>query len=93
VEAVVESPRNIADDPLHSLLVLHRRSFHEPTNVADRKRQVWPCVGEVAKASHKTPLLCGVHFLRRAVTAQLQPLLHQSGLQSVSPASSTMHLA
>jgi hypothetical protein len=35
VEAVVESPRNIADDPLHSLLVLHCRSLHEPTNVAD----------------------------------------------------------
>jgi hypothetical protein len=35
VEAVVESPRNIADDPLHSLLVLCCRSLHEPTNVAD----------------------------------------------------------
>ena len=34
VEAVVESPRNVADDPLHSLLVLRRRSLHEPTNVA-----------------------------------------------------------
>jgi hypothetical protein len=34
-EAVVESPRNIADDPLHSLLVLRCRSLHEPTNVAD----------------------------------------------------------
>jgi hypothetical protein len=29
VEAVVESPRNIADDPLHSLLVLRCRSLHE----------------------------------------------------------------
>jgi hypothetical protein len=27
VEAVVESPRNIANGPLHSLLVLHRRSL------------------------------------------------------------------
>jgi hypothetical protein len=35
VEAVVESPRNIADDPLHNLLVLRCRSLHEPTNVAD----------------------------------------------------------
>jgi hypothetical protein len=35
VEAVVESPQNKADDPLHSLLVLCRRSLHEPTNVAD----------------------------------------------------------
>jgi hypothetical protein len=35
VEVVVESPRNIADDPLDSLLVLHCRSLHEPTNVAD----------------------------------------------------------
>jgi hypothetical protein len=28
VEAVVESPYNIADDPLHSLLVLRHRSLH-----------------------------------------------------------------
>jgi hypothetical protein len=35
VEAVIESPRNIEDDPLHSLLLLHCRSLHEPTNVAD----------------------------------------------------------
>jgi hypothetical protein len=26
-------------------------------------------VGEVVKAPHKTPLLCGVHFLCRAITA------------------------
>jgi hypothetical protein len=31
VETVVESPRNVADDPLHSLLVLRRRLLHEPT--------------------------------------------------------------
>jgi hypothetical protein len=28
VEAMVEGPCNIADDPLHSLLVLHRQSLH-----------------------------------------------------------------
>ena len=78
VETVVESPRNIADDPLHGLLVLRRRSLHEPTDVADGERQVRPCVGEVAEAPHKTPVLSSVYLLRRAVTAQLQPLLHQS---------------
>jgi hypothetical protein len=35
-------------------------------------------VGDVAKAPHKTPVLRSVHLLRRAVVAQLQPLLHQS---------------
>jgi hypothetical protein len=75
VEAVVESPCNIANDPLHSLLVLCHRSLHEPTNVADGECQVWPCVGEVAKAPHKTPVLRSVHLLRRDVAAQLQPLL------------------
>jgi hypothetical protein len=35
VEAMVESPCNIVDDSLHSILVLH-----EPTNVADRECQV-----------------------------------------------------
>jgi hypothetical protein len=40
LEAVVESPRNIADDPLHSLLVLRCRSLDEPTNVADGECQV-----------------------------------------------------
>jgi hypothetical protein len=78
VEVVVESPYNIADDPLHSLLVLRRRSLHEPINVADGECQVQPCVGEVAKAPHKTLVLCSVHLLRRAVAAQLQPLLHRS---------------
>jgi hypothetical protein len=78
VEAVVESPRNIADDPLHSLLVLRCRSLHEPTNVADGECQVRPCVGEIAKAPHKTLVLRSVHLLRRAVTAQLQFLLHRS---------------
>jgi hypothetical protein len=78
VEDVVESPHNIADDPLHSLLVLCCRSLHEPTNVADRECQVRPCVGEVAKAPHKTPVLRSVHLLCRAVTTQLQSLLHRS---------------
>jgi hypothetical protein len=50
VETVVESLHNIADDPLHSLLVLRCRSLYEPTNVADGEYQVRPCVGEVAKA-------------------------------------------
>jgi hypothetical protein len=47
VEAVVESPCNIADDPLHSLLVLCCRSLHEPTNIADGECQVRLCVGEL----------------------------------------------
>jgi hypothetical protein len=78
VEVVVESPCNIADDPLHSLLVLRRRLLHELTNVADGECQVRPCVGEVAKAPHKTSILRSVHLLRRAVAAQLQSLLHRS---------------
>jgi hypothetical protein len=78
VEAVVESPCNIADDPLHSLLVLRHRLLHEPTNVADRECQVRSCVVEVAKAPHKMPVLRSIHLLCRAVAAQLQPLLHRS---------------
>jgi hypothetical protein len=78
VEAVVESPRNIANDPLHNLLVLRCRSLHEPTNVADGECQVQPCVGELAKAPHKTPVLRSIHLLRHAITAQLQSLLHRS---------------
>jgi hypothetical protein len=78
VDVVVESPRNIADDPFHSLLVFHYRSLHESTNVADRECQVRPCVGEVAKAPHKTPVLHSIHLLRRAIAAQLQSLLHRS---------------
>jgi hypothetical protein len=78
VEAVVESLRNIADDPLHSLLVFRCRSLHELTNVADGECQIRPCVGEVAKAPHKTPVLRSIHLLRRAVAAQLQSLLHRS---------------
>jgi hypothetical protein len=45
VEAVIESPCNIMDDSLHSLLMLRRRSLHEPTNVANGECQVWLCVG------------------------------------------------
>jgi hypothetical protein len=67
-KVVVESPCNIADDPLHSLLVLHRRPLYEPTNVADGECQVWLYVGEVAKAPHKTPAH-SVHLLCRAVAA------------------------
>jgi hypothetical protein len=78
VEVVVESPCNIADDPLHSLLVLHCQSVHEPTNVADGECQVWSCVGEAAKAPHKMSVLCSIHLLSHAVTAQLQCLLHRS---------------
>jgi hypothetical protein len=78
VEAMVESPYNIADDPLHSLLVLRHRSLHQPTNVADGECQVWLCVGEVAKAPHKTSVLHSFHLLSRVVAAQLQPLLHRS---------------
>jgi hypothetical protein len=78
VEVVVESPRNIADDPLHSLLVLRHRSLQEPTNIDDRERQVQPYVGEVVKAPHKTSVLGSVHLLCRAITAQLQPLLNRS---------------
>jgi hypothetical protein len=78
VEAVVESPYNIVDDPLHNLLVLHRRSLHEPTNVADKECDVRSCVREVAKAPHKTPVLRSIYLLHRAIVAQLQPLLHRS---------------
>jgi hypothetical protein len=76
VEAVVESPYNIADDSLHSLLMLRRRSLHELTNVANGEYHVRSCVGEVAKAPQKTPVLRSVHLLRRAITAQLQSLLY-----------------
>jgi hypothetical protein len=78
VEVVVDGPCNIADDPLYSLLVLRHRSLHEPTNVTDGECQVRSCVGEVAKAPHKTLVLRSVYLLRHAVTAQLQPLLHRS---------------
>lgn len=49
---MVESHRNIADDPLHSLLVLRRRSLQELTDVANGVCQVCPCVDEAAKAPH-----------------------------------------
>jgi hypothetical protein len=78
VEVVVESPRNIANDSLHSLLVLRCRPLHEPTNVANGECQVRPCVGEVAKAPHKTSVLRSVHLLCRTVTAQLHFLLYRS---------------
>jgi hypothetical protein len=78
VEDVVKSPCNITGDPLHSLSVLHHQSLHEPTNVADGECQVRSCVGEVAKAPHKTPILRSVHLLHRVVAAQVQSLLHQN---------------
>jgi hypothetical protein len=78
VETVVESLHNIVDDPLHNLLVLRCRSMYEPTNVADGECQEQPCVCEVAKASHKTSVLRSVYLLRRAIAAQLQPLLHRN---------------
>jgi hypothetical protein len=78
VEVVVESPYNIADDPFHSMMVLRRRSLHEPINVADGECQVRLCVGKVAKAPHKTSVLHSVQLICRAVAAQLQPLLHRS---------------
>jgi hypothetical protein len=77
-EAVIESPCNIEDDSLHSLLMLRRWSLHVPTNVADGECQVRPCVGEVAKTPHKTLVLRSIHLLRRAIAAQLQSLLHRS---------------
>jgi hypothetical protein len=91
---VVESPCNIADDPLHSLLVLHRRSLHEPTNVADGECQVRLRVGEVAKAHHKTSYCVAstssVMLLR--LNFSLSSIGVRAGLQSMSPASSTMCL-
>jgi hypothetical protein len=71
VEDVVESPCNIADDSLHSLLMLHHRSLHKPTNVADGECQVRSCLGEVVKAPHKAPVLRSIHLLRCVVRAGL----------------------
>ena len=78
VETVVKSPHNIADNPLHILLMLRCWSLQEPTNVDDRVCQIQSCVDEVAKAPHKTPVLSSVHLLHHVVMAQLQPLLHRS---------------
>jgi hypothetical protein len=58
--------------------MLHRRSLHESTNVADEECQVRSCVGEVVKTPHKMLVPCNVHLIRRTVVAQLQPLLHWS---------------
>jgi hypothetical protein len=95
VEVVVESPCNIVDDPLHSLLVLHRRSVQEPTNVADGECQVRSCVGEVAKAPHKMSVLHSTHLLSLLprLSFSVSSIGVRVGLQSVSPASSKMHLA
>jgi hypothetical protein len=95
VEVVVESPCNIADDPLHSLLVLHCRSLHELTNVADGECQVRPCVGEVAKVPHKTwyCIASASSIVLSRLSFSLSSIGVRAGLQSVSPASSTTHLA
>jgi hypothetical protein len=95
VQAIVEGVRDVADDPLDGLPMLHHRSLHEPTDVADGECQVWPRVGEVAKAPHKAPVLRGIDLLRGAVAANVQPLLHRSerGVAISEPPSSTMRLA
>jgi hypothetical protein len=95
VEAVVESPCNISDDPLHSLLVLRRQSLHEPTNVANGECQVRSCMGEVEKAPHKTPYcIASTSFIVLSrLSFSLSSIGVRAGLQSVSPASSTMRLA
>jgi hypothetical protein len=77
-EVVVESLCNIVDDSLHNMLMLRHRSLHVPTNVTNGECQVRPCMGEVAKAPHKTLVLRSIHLLRRAIVAQLQSLLHRS---------------
>jgi hypothetical protein len=38
VEAVVGGALDVAEDPLDSLLMLHRRSLHEPTNIDNGER-------------------------------------------------------
>jgi hypothetical protein len=76
--AVVTGALDVTADPLGSPLVLCHRSLHEPANIANSKRQVRPRVNEVAKAAHNAPVLRGINLLGRAVTAQLQPFLHES---------------
>jgi hypothetical protein len=78
MQAVVGGALDVAKDPLDNLLMLRRRSLHEPTDVANSECQVRPRVDEVAKAAHNAPILRGVDLLSRAVTTQLQPLLHGS---------------
>jgi hypothetical protein len=91
VEAMVESPCNIVDDSLHSILVLH-----EPTNLADRECQVWPCVGEVANAPHKTSVLRSVHRSESWVAvgepSQLNDALGVDGLSKHDPGVALVHL-
>jgi hypothetical protein len=94
VEAVVESPCYIADDSLHSLLMLYHRSLHEPTNVADGEYQVRSCVGEVVNAPHNISTLRSVHLLCHAtwLSFSLSSIGVRVGLQPVSPASSMTRL-
>ena len=78
MQTVVGGARDIAEDPLHGLLVLCRRSLHEPADVADGERQVRSRVDKVAKAAHNASVLCRVHLFLRTLPTQPQPLLHRS---------------
>lgn len=53
VEVVVEGAQDVANAPLDILQMLCCPSLHEPTNIAYGEHQIWPRVGEVAKAPHK----------------------------------------
>jgi hypothetical protein len=95
VEAVVESPRNIADDPLHSLLVLRCRSLHESTNVADEECQVRPCLGSRATSlislsslslSSSTETKLSVLLARRASSSAAAAAASTSALAAASSA-------
>jgi hypothetical protein len=87
VETVVESPRNIADDPLHSLLMLRHRSLQEPTNVADGVCQVMlPIRRRYCVASTSSVVLSRLSF-------SLSSIGVRAVLQLVTPARSTMRLA
>jgi hypothetical protein len=99
VEAMVESPCNIVDDPLHSLLVLCHWSLQELTNVADGECHVRPCVGEGAKAPHMTSVLCSVHILHRSESwdavgepSQLNDTLGIGDLSKCDPEVALVHL-
>ena len=78
MQAVVGGVLDVAEDPLDGLLMLRRRSLHEPTDVANGERQVLPRVDKVVKAAHNALVLRGVDLLGRAIVAQLQLFLHGS---------------
>lgn len=69
------------------LLVLHGLSLHEPAHIPDAEHQVRPGVKQVAKATNDVSVLCCVHYLRRAVAAQLQSFFHRSvgGVVAIHP--------